>query len=110
MGEYTAIEAWGAVGLAFLGTFIWRFMGVVLADRIAADSLLMQWVNAAAYSMVAGVMMLVLVFPTGILSTTQLDHRLAGFGVGVLVLLLARKLWLGLFAAIASFAIAVGFF
>ena len=110
MVDYSAAQAWAAVFLAFLGTFIWRFMGVVLADRIAPEGLLMQWVNAAAYAMVAGVMMLILVFPSGILGTTQLDHRLLGFGVGVVAMVVTKKLWFAIGASIASFAVAVSFF
>ena len=70
--DFSQLEAWAAVGLAFLGTFIWRFLGVMLADKVQPDSMLMKWVNAVAYAMVAGVMMLVLVFPTGVLATTEL--------------------------------------
>ena len=81
MTTYSPTEAWAAVALAFLGTFIWRFLGVLLAEHITPDGPLMQWVNAVAYSMVAGVMMLILVFPSGVLGTTQLDHRRLGFMV-----------------------------
>ncbi len=106
---YSPLEAWAAVGLAFLGTFIWRFMGVLLADKIATDGVMMQWVNAVAYAMVAGVMMLILVFPGGILGTTELDHRLIGFVVGVMMMLLTRKLWLAMLSAIGSFAVVVNY-
>ena len=48
MTPYSSTEAWAAVALAFLGTFIWRFLGVLLAERITPDGPLMQWVNAVA--------------------------------------------------------------
>ena len=107
MTSYSSTEAWAAVALAFLGTFIWRFLGVLLAERITPDGSLMRWINAVAYSMVAGVMMLILVFPSGVLGTTQLDHRLLGFTVGVVLMLVTKKLWLAILGAIGTFAIAV---
>ena len=109
MTPYSSTEAWAAVALAFLGTFIWRFLGVLLAERITPDGPLMQWVNAVAYSMVAGVMMLILVFPGGVLGTTQLDHRLLGFVVGVVLMLMTKKLWLAIVGAIGTFALSVSF-
>ena len=109
MTSYSPTEAWAAVTLAFLGTFIWRFLGVLLAERIMPDGPLMQWINAVAYSMVAGVMMLILVFPGGVLGTTQLDHRLLGFAFGVVLMLVTKKLWVAILGAIGTFAIAVNF-
>jgi branched-subunit amino acid transport protein len=108
--DFSQIEAWAAVGLAFLGTFIWRFLGVLFADQMQPDSLLMKWVNAVAYAMVAGVMMLVLVFPTGVLGTTELSDRLIAFAVGVVVMFFTHQLWYALPAAIVTFAIVVGLF
>ncbi|MEK9926481.1 MAG: AzlD domain-containing protein [Alphaproteobacteria bacterium] len=86
--DFSQLEAWAAVGLAFLGTFIWRF----------------------AYAMVAGVMMLVLVFPTGVLETTELSDRLVAFAVGVIVMFFTHQLWYALPASIITFAIVVGLF
>ena len=102
-------EGWAAVALAFLGTFIWRFLGVLLAERITSDGPLIKWINAVAYSMVAGVMMLILVFPGGVLGTTRLDHRLLGFTVGVVLMLVTKKLWLAIIGAMGTFAIFVNF-
>jgi len=108
--DFSQLEAWAAVGLAFLGTFIWRFLGVMLADKVQPDSMLMKWVNAVAYAMVAGVMMLVLVFPTGVLATTELSDRLVAFAVGVIVMSFTHQLWYALPASIITFAIVVGLF
>ena len=86
------IKAWLGLILAFCATFSWRFLGVVLADRISSTGLLMSWINAVAYSMVAGVLMLVLVNPTGILITASLSARLLGLFAGVFVICLSRKI------------------
>ena len=109
MTFYSLTEGWAAVALAFLGTFIWRFLGVLLAERIRSDGPLIKWINAVAYSMVAGVMMLILVFPGGVLGTTQLDHRLLGFTVGMVLMLVTKKLWIAIIGAMGTFAIFVNF-
>ena len=74
MGDFGFWESWLAVGLAAVGTFIWRFAGVLLASKIPAQSPLMDWVNAMAYAMVAGVLMLMLVYPTGILARMPVGY------------------------------------
>ena len=38
--------------------------------------MLIKWINAVAYSMVSAVMMMILVYPSGILSNTSIEHRL----------------------------------
>ena len=100
-------EMWVAVILAFIATFMWRFLGVMLANRIQTDSFLMIWVNALAYAMVAGVLMLILVYPSGILSTTPLDYRLGALFVGLICMLIAKILWLSILVGMSSFALAI---
>ena len=65
------LVGWVAVLLAIIATLLWRVLGLFLAERISPEGFLMLWVNAVAYSMVTGVLMLVLINPTGILSTTN---------------------------------------
>ncbi|MCG8626743.1 MAG: AzlD domain-containing protein [Proteobacteria bacterium] len=81
MSEYWYL--WLLVALAWVATDMWRLLGLLLADRIAADSLAMKWINAVAYAMVCGVMMQVVVYSPGILADTPLVARLAGLGVSV---------------------------
>ena len=42
------IELWVAILLAFAGTFCWRFLGVIIGDRLPQESLVSVWVNAGA--------------------------------------------------------------
>jgi hypothetical protein len=51
-----------------------------------------------------------LVFPTGVLGTTELSDRLIAFAVGVVVMFFTHQLWYALPAAIVTFAIVVGLF
>ena len=92
MAEYTVFESWMTIFLAAFATFGWRFSGLILSDYIRPDSLLMKWINAVAYAMVAAVLMRILVFPTGILATTPLDYRLACLAIGLLLMFLTWNL------------------
>ena len=108
--DYTLTESWIAVGLAFLATGVWRFIGVLLAGKISTDGLLMNWINTVAYAMVAAVMMQILVYPSGILATTSLLERLIGLFIGIITMLISKKLLLAIIAGIMGFAITVNYF
>ena len=110
MSEYGFWDSWLAVFLAAVGTFIWRFAGVVLASKIPPHSLLMDWVNTMAYAMVAGLLMLMLVYPTGILAASGLDDRLLGLVTGVAVMMLSKRIILSLLCGILMFAASLHLF
>lgn len=105
--DYSIGEAWLAVMFACLGTFGWRFIGVIFAGKITADTALMAWINSVAYAMVSGVLMLILVYPTGVLATTALDHRFIALFIGLATMMLTKKLPYALFAGLGSFSIIV---
>ena len=110
MIEYGFWDSWLAVFLAAIGTFIWRFAGVVLASKIPPHSPLMDWVNTMTYAMVAGVLMLMLVYPTGILAASGLDDRLLGLGTGVAAMMLSKRIILSLLCGILMFAASLHLF
>ena len=99
------LKAWVGVFLAFFATFLWRFLGLVLADRISPTGLLMRWINAVAYSMVAGVLMGILVNPTGILLTTSLGARLSGLFTGIFLIYIFKNIPLSMTIGICVFAV-----
>ena len=101
---------WAVVLLAFIATLIWRIFGVVLANAIGTERFIMVWINALAYAMVAGVLMLIMVYPSGSLANTPLDYRLGALGLGVLCMLTFEILWLSILVGMGSFAIAVHLF
>ncbi len=103
------LKPWLGVFLAFFATFIWRLFGLVLAQRISADGLLMRWVNAVAYAMVAGVLMVILVNPTGILLSSSLYSRLLGLICGIFTIFLTRNLLFSIICGIGAFAISTRF-
>ena len=110
MHDYGVWHSWLAVGLAAVGTFIWRFAGVLLTSRIPAQSPLMDWVNTMAYAMVAGVLMLMLVHPTGILAASGLDDRLLGLVTGVGAMMLTKRIIPSLLCGILMFAASLHLF
>ena len=110
MAEYTLFETYLMIFLAAVATFGWRFSGLILSDFIRPDSLMMKWVNAVAYAMVAAVLTRILVYPMGVLATTPLDYRLACLGLGLTLMFLSKKLWLALIASMSAFAMLVTYF
>tara|TARA_X000001036_G_scaffold399043_1_gene402391 strand:- start:58 stop:387 length:330 start_codon:yes stop_codon:yes gene_type:complete len=99
------IKPWFGVFVAFFATFFWRFLGLILAERMSSTGLLMRWINAVAYSMVAGVLMLILVNPTGILQTSNLMSRLLALFLGILAIYFSRNILFSITVGIGSFVI-----
>ncbi len=97
---------WTAIALAAVATFLWRFLGATLGNRIPPDGPIMEWINMVAYAMAAGVMMLILTYPTGILASATLEMRLAGLLAGLAVMVFTRRLFFALVAGIGVFAVA----
>ena len=102
---YSAYESWLIIALAAVATGGWRLAGLLLSDLISPDSWVMQWVNAVAHAMVAAVLMLIMVYPTGVLATTTLENRLICLGIGLACMLITRHLWLSLLLSLGSFAV-----
>ena len=107
--DYTNLESLIAVILACVATGIWRFVGVIFYNRISENDLLIKWINSAAYSMVAAVMMMILVYPSGILSTTGVEHRLIALIIGVIFMLTFKKLFYAILISMISFGMLVNF-
>jgi len=97
---------WLLVLLAFLGTFVWRLLGVVIGDRIPQEGRWSQWINGVAYAMVAGVMMLIVVFPSGLVATTELTWRLAALIAALGIMLWRGNMILAVAAGLGAFLLA----
>ena len=107
MEEYGFFQSWAGVFCAIVGTVIWRIAGVILASRIPADGPVMGWVNTMAYAMVSAILLLILVYPTGVLATTSLDHRLIGLFAGLSAMVFSKRLIFSLLCGISAFALAI---
>ena len=104
---YSVSETWFIIALAALATGGWRLAGLLLADLISHDSWVMQWVNAIAHAMVAAVLILIMVYPTGALATTLLESRLICLALGLGCMLITQNLLLSLILSLISFAVFV---
>ena len=60
---------------AALGTYSWRFLGVVFSGRIRTDSEFFQWISCVTYAMVAGLVFRIVVLPVGPLAQIPLFAR-----------------------------------
>lgn len=101
-----ALIPWGMMGLAVIATFVWRMLGLALADRLASHKMLFDWVNTVAYAMVAGLMVRIIFFPTNVTAEAPMLDRLTAFGAAVLVWWLRGKSQIqGLVAGVIVFAV-----
>ena len=97
-------ELWLLLILCAAVTYMWRGLGVLLSGRISTSSEAFTWITCVAYAMVAGLIMRIIVMPTGLLATSLLTHRLLACVLGLAAYYLARR---NLFVAVAVGAVAL---
>ena len=79
------------VTAAVAGTFVWRAVGVLAAGRIVEESPFFGWVSCVAYAIAAGLMMKLLLMPSGTLADTALLHRLLALAAAIAVFVAAGR-------------------
>ncbi|MFZ9314068.1 MAG: AzlD domain-containing protein [Burkholderiaceae bacterium] len=85
---------------AALGTYGWRFLGLVLSGRIRTDSEFFQWISCVTYAMVAGLVFRIVVLPVGLLAQIPLGTRLICIGAALIVMVWPYRPFRGLVPAI----------
>jgi hypothetical protein len=75
----------------FLATDIWRWLGVLIGNRLHDDSELLNWVKAVATALIAGVIGKLILFPTGALASVPVELRLVAAALGWAAFMVARK-------------------
>jgi branched-subunit amino acid transport protein len=100
-------DIWLLMALCALGTYAWRGLGVLLSGRISVDGDVFTWVTCVAYAMMAGLIIRIIVMPTGLLATSLLAHRLLACALGLAAYYLFRR---NLFVAVAVGAVALTLF
>lgn len=70
---------------------MWRWLGVVIGDRLDEESEFMALVRAVATGLVAAVIGNLVVFPVGALAGTPLVLRIGALSAGFVAYLLAGK-------------------
>ena len=99
---------WIAVALGFVGTFMWRVLGVAIETKVRQDSPLFIWIGCVAYAMVAGLMARVMLMPGGDMTLEPIGWRLAAFAVGLAVWYWRDKsVPLGLLAGVSAYGLVV---
>jgi branched-subunit amino acid transport protein len=96
------------VVVAVLASYIWRFGGVVIAGRVEETSQFFAWTTCVSYAIAAGLMMNLLVLPSGVLSaTTFVDRSLAFVAAVATFYTTKRNLVPALLVGTASFFVLI---
>ena len=99
-----SVGHWPLLGLAVVGTYVWRGLGAAIAARIDPESDLFQWVACVAYGLLAALIGRILVYPVGILAETELWQRLGATAFGcVLFFIFNRNIGIGTLSAAGAF-------
>ena len=89
-----------------LATYFWRAMAVLFSGRLTIESEMFRWVECVAYAMVAGLMVRIVLLPSGVLAASPLFDRIAGCFIALAAYrLLKRNLLAGMGAGVAFFII-----
>lgn len=75
----------------WLATDLWRWLGVIVGNRLDDESEALQWVRAVATALVMAVTSKLVFFPTGTLADSPLWLRLAALGIGFLAFLVTGQ-------------------
>lgn len=91
---FIAIAGW-------LATDIWRWLGVLVGNRLKQDSAALTWVRAVATALLAAVIAKLILYPTGELQNVPVELRLIAVSVGFAAFLLGgKRIWLGIATAL----------
>ena len=103
------IELLAVVLASVAATYAWRAFGVLLSGRVEANSELFNWIACVAYAMVAGLIMRIIVMPTGLLAQSLLVDRLISCALALAAFYASRSnLLVGVAAGVMALA-ALGF-
>ncbi len=95
---------WNLLVVVVIGTYAWRFFGVIIAGQIDEKSPLFEWIGCVAYAIAAGLMAKILLLPGGALSQTFLMDRAVGVAASLIVFFfLGRHLLHSLAAGVGLF-------
>ncbi len=81
---FIAIAGW-------LATDIWRWLGVLIGNRLQDDSPALVWIRAVATALVAAVIARLVLFPAGALEATPVALRVGATAIGFIVFLAAKQ-------------------
>lgn len=94
--SYVFSDAWYwqivYIGVAgWIATDMWRWLGVLVGNRLKDGSIALLWVRATATSLVAAVIAKLILQPTGALSEFNIYLRVAAVVIGFIAFQLTGK-------------------
>lgn len=94
--SYVFSDAWYwqivYIGVAgWIATDMWRWLGVLVGNRLKDGSIALLWVRATATSLVAAVIAKLILQPTGALSEFSIYLRVAAVVIGFIAFQLTGK-------------------
>ncbi|MEO9457934.1 MAG: AzlD domain-containing protein [Lentilitoribacter sp.] len=75
----------------WLATDIWRWLGVLVGNRLEEGSLGLLWVRAIATSIIAAIIAKLIIYPTGSLLDFDIVVRIGAVIIGFIVFIYAKK-------------------
>tara|TARA_R110002020_G_scaffold35743_5_gene107807 strand:- start:4403 stop:4756 length:354 start_codon:yes stop_codon:yes gene_type:complete len=103
---YATFDAWWwpyvFIAIAgWLATDIWRWLGVLVGNRLKQDSAALTWVRAVATALLAAVIAKLILYPTGELATVPVALRVVAAAAGFAAFLAAgKRIWVGIVTAL----------
>lgn len=79
------------VAVAIAASYVLRLSGVLVAGRVEEASPFFAWTTCVSYAIAAGLMMNLLVLPSGILSATTFLDRSVAFVATIAVFYFAKR-------------------
>lgn len=91
---FIAIAGW-------LATDIWRWLGVLVGNRLKQDSAALTWVRAVATALLAAVIAKLVLYPVGELKNVPVALRLIALSAGFAAFLIGgKRIWVAIVVAL----------
>ncbi|WP_417435934.1 AzlD domain-containing protein [Hoeflea sp.] len=91
---FIAVAGW-------LATDIWRWLGVLVGNRLKQDSAALTWVRAVATALLAAVISKLILYPSGELRAVPVELRLIAVSAGFAAFLFfGKRIWIAIVVAV----------
>lgn len=106
MISYASLDSWWwsylFIAIAgWLATDIWRWLGVLVGNRLKQDSAALTWVRAVATALLAAVISKLILYPSGELQAVPVELRLIAVSAGFAAFLLfGKRIWIAIVVAV----------
>jgi branched-subunit amino acid transport protein len=87
----STFDLWLIIAISFLATYVWRFLGIVIANHLHPDSALSRWFACVAYAVLAGIIARMIVVQEGALAEAPVIDKLLGIAIGLAIFFMAKR-------------------